>query len=174
MYRRRLLRAVVTLGPVLAGCVGRPGRGDSPREGETPTASNRPDGTGTSSSTGTSLSNGASEPSRRSFTVLSRTCGNETNTAAVRIDTTVSVEGTVTGRDSCQTAHLESVVATEDRLEVVIETTQERSSGSVSCQQCLTEIQYRASFEFDTRPPDRVIVVHRSLGREETVADESR
>jgi len=106
------------------------------------------------------------------FTVLRTESGTETDDATVSFDgATVTVEGTIWGRDGCKTAELASADydGEADELTVAVATTNRENAGDV-CTQALVEIGYRATVEFDSGVPASVVVTHNRGDGPEQVA----
>ncbi|EMA53852.1 hypothetical protein [Halococcus thailandensis] len=79
----------------------------------------------------------------------------------------IVVEGTIVGRNGCQSAVLDSVRQEGSELIVTIATENEAGTGRV-CSMALTELDYRFVVRRDS-PPDSVTVVHRGASGERTV-----
>lgn len=110
-----------------------------------------------------------------SFKITHTECGEETNEAAVGIDSDqllVTVRGTITGNNGSMTGELERV-AYDDEVEELLVTvgTTERSGDMFP--QCVTEIDYEAEFQFQETLPARIMIQHRSLNRTHSVIDVS-
>jgi hypothetical protein len=82
---------------------------------------------------------------------------------------TVSVDGVIGGRDSCDTAQLASAGLHLDVLEVVVEVVEEPHTETVACAQCLTDIEYAFRASGLGGGPAQVRVVHRTADGETTV-----
>lgn len=167
MNRRDLLRAggAASVG-LLAGCIDR--YRDTP-DGAAP--ANGTAGTTTTSDATTGTTDG--EPMLRSdsFEILDAGCGTVGNEASVQFDENddaVTVEGTIAGSDSCAVARLTSAKYDDGRFTVTVET-KRKTTGTMGCAQCITEIRYRARFAFEGRLPASVAVVHDGQGGRETV-----
>ncbi|PSQ65721.1 MAG: hypothetical protein BRD24_06000 [Halobacteriales archaeon SW_9_67_24] len=80
----------------------------------------------------------------------------------------IVVEGTITGKNGCQTAVLDSVRRTDAGLVVTIATERDAATNA-ACSMALVDIEYRFVVEAD-HAPESVIVVHRGVGDEKTVA----
>lgn len=183
MKRRVLLRVAAAGGAgLLAGCVGgEDGTGatdsptrsptDSPTDSPTasPTADDATDSPGddptdspTERPTSTPESTpGSRELTDRSFEVRDRSCGDGTNRASVdRGDDRVVVDGTIDGRNGCYTAELERARYDDGADELTVDVRSYESDESDMCTQCITDIDYRATFEFDRGTPDTVTVRH--------------
>ena len=84
----------------------------------------------------------------------------------------IVVEGTITGKNGCQTAVLDSVRRTDAGLVVTIATERDAATNA-ACSMALVDIEYRFVVEAD-HAPESVIVVHRGVGDEKTVATADR
>ncbi len=75
---------------------------------------------------------------------------------------TVTVEGLLTGRNSCYTAELESADydAVEDVFAMNVRPFEDRDEDEM-CLQVITEIEYRVVAEFEDGIPGRAVVSHR-------------
>lgn len=155
MRRRDLLVATGGLATAgLSGCLGDP-------DGSAPTETPEPTNSGDHPIT----------PTETSFDVLDRACGNGDNRATVTFgEDSVSVDGVIGGRDTCDTARLASAGLHLDVLTVVVEVVREPHTATVACAQCLTDIEYAFSASGLRGGPARVRVVHRTADGEETVA----
>lgn len=154
LTRRALLRsgALVTLGAA-AGCLGAPESPGSP----TPTATPEQ----------VPGSPGVTEPR---LDVTGRECGEGANRASVAVlDDRVMIEGTIAGSDTCDTAALSGVSRREDGALTITVGAVRESDGTEACAQCITDIDYTATIPFDTPAPERVVVIHESLGETTTV-----
>lgn len=160
MRRRDVLTGLAAAGAAsLTGCLG--GSGASPDPDRSPTATPPPSDSGPHPVT----------PTDRTFEVLSRACGEGRNEATVRFDgDAVAVDGTVGGRDSCDTARLAEASLLDGELTVVVEVVEEDPVGTVACAQCLTDIEYAFEASVPDGGPDRVRVVHDSADGRSTVA----
>lgn len=163
MHRRRFLAELggLTGALGLAGCLAGPGAGPNTPSPEPPTPSPEPTDSGDHPVT----------PAETSFEVLDRPCGQGQNAATVSFgEGSVTVEGVIGGRDTCDTAELASVSLHLDVLEVVVAVVEEDPDATPACGQCLTDIEYvfRASELGDG--PARVRVVHETADGRETVA----
>jgi hypothetical protein len=154
---------VATLGALaagtLAGCLsGDPpagGDGSRPTDDQTETPSPTPD---------VSLA-------ETSFTVEDVQSGTGNDEASVSFDDGVAVDGTIMGKNGCYTASLGSATLEDATLEVVVDS-HERDDAD-ACTQALVDIDYRASFTFEGRLPDRVVVEHDIDSERTTVAEAS-
>lgn len=154
-----------------------PGPDDSTPDGTDP-----PDPTGTGESTGTDGSSptdgstgtgedgATSSPSPaddeprlagRSFEVVSNECGQGRNEADATADArTVTVTGTIDGSNTCYTARLDGASLDGETLRVDVESYVPESDGTRACGQCIVDIEYEATFEFEDGRPDEVVVHH--------------
>ena len=115
---------------------------------------------------GTTTDAGVSDSS---FTVRDAGCGDGGDDASVRVDdATVTVSGTVTVADGCRTAELADARRSDGELRVVVASVERE--GVQQCVQCLTEVVYDASVTLSAGRPERVVVVHESLGERREVA----
>lgn len=163
--RRRTYLAGLAGVATLTGCLGGPGGSvDTPTDDpETPS----PDPTDSGDHPVT--------PTDRSFQVTDRSCGQGGNAATVSFEgESVRVEGTIGGRDTCDTARLARVELHEDVLTVVVEVAEEAFTETPACAQCLTDIDYRFRATVARDSPARVRVVHRTADGESTVTTADR
>jgi len=140
MKRRTLLRAVASAGAVgLAGCTGT-GPGSGPAASPT---SDPPELTG------------------QSFEVREKGCGNGTDRATIAHDApTVTVTGGIRGSNACYTAELRRARYDADADELRVEVRSFDPEEEDICAQCIVDIDYRATFEFEAGPPGTVTVRH--------------
>lgn len=103
--------------------------------------------------------------------------GGGTRRDEVSIDTdeeelTVTVEGTLTGNNSCYTAELESAEydAVEDTFDVNVRSFEDRAEDEM-CAQVITEIEYRLVAFFEGGIPGRTVVSHNNELVAEAVSD---
>jgi hypothetical protein len=149
MKRRLFLTASVSA--VVSGCVG---SGPSDEDGN---RTERNDGNETASVGGVSVVG-------RDFEVLESGGGTQGDDVSVGFDSerrTVTVEGTVSGRNSCYTAELQDVgyEAESGVLEVEV-VTEDTGGENEACMSVITEIEYRLVVEFEGGLPSRTAVVH--------------
>lgn len=158
MQRRTVLAGLAALAGTgaLAGCTGgAPGGGGEPSG----------DGTATTGGDSTEPTDTATpiptDPPVAQFEVTNRGCGRGHESASVTFGAgEVSIEGTIGGRDTCDTAELDGVSLTDARLDVAVVTISEESDdGTSACGQCLTDIDYTATIDVSTLP-DTVVVTH--------------
>jgi hypothetical protein len=100
-----------------------------------------------------------------SLTVRNRESGVERSAATVAFDaaaSTVSVDGTIPGRNGCRTAELVETAydAGEDLLTVVVGTTPVEDAARRVCTQAIVAIEYTVTVAFDGGLPGSVTVVH--------------
>lgn len=113
-----------------------------------------------------------------SFESVDTSCGEGVNTASVYLgggsdQLTVDVEGVIRGPDGCQVAVLESVGRAPDDDSTVQVHVGVESEGSGVCTECIVDVSYRASFEFEGDLPGTVAVYHETAG-DNPVAKKSR
>lgn len=109
-------------------------------------------------------------PAEQSFTVEDRSCGQARHAATVSFgDDSVTVDGVIGGRDTCDTARLAAADLHLDVLTVVVEVVQEPTDGTPVCGQCLTDIEYAYRASGLRGGPARVRIVHHSADGEQTV-----
>jgi hypothetical protein len=145
MNRRRLLQCLGTAGiAAIGGCLG-----SGPADDDTPTS--------------TPTTDRPPVVDTVEFSVVGRTSGQQRDTATVSTDeSTVTVTGTIWGRNGCRTARLSG--ATSDQgageLTVAVETADETEETAVACTQAIVEIEYRAVVSMSRGLPDTVVVTH--------------
>jgi hypothetical protein len=111
-----------------------------------------------------------------SLTVTDAGCGTVAEKATVSFDseaTSVTVRGTTTGADSCHLARLTASEYAADSGELTL-TVETYAASEGPCTECLTEIDYEATADFDGGLPERVVVIHDSRGGRQEVATASR
>jgi hypothetical protein len=152
MHRRRVLgAATAAIATAVASCLdGSPVTGDETVDPtDEPTVSPSPNAT-------------ERTLEETSFTVTAVECGREYGSHDVTTSgDTVTVAGVLDGRDTCDTAKLvRGEYASEaDTLHVEVEV-DERPDAS-ACAQCIVEVHYTATFEFDDGTPERIEVAQR-------------
>ncbi|WP_327050932.1 hypothetical protein [Halomicrococcus gelatinilyticus] len=166
MNRRDVLRAGGVAGVgLLAGCIDRyrdATDAAAPVDGTT--------GTTTDATAGTT--EGRPTLRNHSFEVLDSGCGTVGGDASLAFDrdaATLTVEGTISGSDSCAVARIASARYEDGAFTVMVETTRQASEGT-ACADCITEIRYRATFAFEGALPSSVAVVHDGQAGRRTVA----
>lgn len=162
MKRRALLRAVAATGPVwsatIAGCTGTDVPGDGTPGSPTETGGGTPTPTATATPTPTS---GRTRLTGEEFTVLDSGCGTGSNRATVEwADRTVTVTGVISGRNGCYTAELKNARYVEDADELRVGVRSYNPNTEAACTQCIVDIEYRSTFEFEGGLPDTVVVGH--------------
>lgn len=127
----------------------------------TPTETDDRTPTGTDRGTATDDGSGSNAMVGRSFEVVGTECGQGANRADVsRGDDRVDVDGTISGRNGCYTAELEQATYDDGADELTVAVRSYDDSDGGYCQQCIVDVEYRASFEFRDGTPDEVTVVH--------------
>jgi len=97
-----------------------------------------------------------------SFEVTAVECGSDHGHHDVtRSGDTVTVKGVVEGRDGCYTAELARGEYSSDEDTLFVEVESSRGDDGDMCTQCIVEVHYTATFEFDDGTPNRVEVDHR-------------
>lgn len=181
--RRELLRAGAGLAAAagLAGCVGsgtgtdtetRTSPTDTPDDHDSGHSHSDDDDTDTDPDTDTSSPTPTPAVEglvSRSFESVDTSCGEGVNEATISFSEganrlTVDVRGTIRGPDTCQVAVLERAGRAPDddstfRIRVGVETESPPGETPV-CGQCIVDVQYRASFEFEGNLPGTVTVAH--------------
>jgi hypothetical protein len=152
MKRRSVLAGLAAL--TTAGCLG-----NSPPGTDSPTPTTTPTRTPTDT------------PGRDvAFSVTDRACGNGTNAASVSFaPDTITVDGTIGGRDTCDTALLDAAEWNDGHLTVWVQIAREKGTETLACAQCLTDIHYNATIPIGDGTPSKVTVIHRSQSGSQTV-----
>jgi hypothetical protein len=91
----------------------------------------------------------------------------EAHASVVVDDTTVAVDGCITGPNGCAEARLDDATLDDSALRVVVESYV--PDDAEACTQALVGRAYRATFELSD-PPESVRVVHRGVGGPNVVA----
>jgi hypothetical protein len=102
-------------------------------------------------------------------------CGSE-NTATIAFDEeaeSVTLQGTIATPDPCHVATIERASVDDESLAFVVVIGSESDDSGV-CTQCLGQVDYTASFQFDDGLPDSVEVNHATGDGTTTVATKSR
>lgn len=165
MKRRTLIRAVAAGGiGGITGCVGSEpdggGSTDGPTESPTGEPTDTPTGTATPRSTPTSTP-GPPRLTGRSFEVVDKECGNETNRATVEwAERTVTVTGVISGSNGCYTAEMRRAKYDSDEDELRVDVRSYNTNEDSKCIQCTVDIDYRSEFEFEGGTPETVTVRH--------------
>ncbi|WP_231184940.1 twin-arginine translocation signal domain-containing protein [Haladaptatus sp. DYF46] len=187
MQRRDILKragAATTVG-LLGGCLSReggsPGNSESDGGGTgttettTTTASETTTAEGTTE-TGTTTQTSTTDTTvkDRSLEVISTECGQPKNDAAIEFEESkkrLVVTGSMTGSDSCTRPKIESAKCDTESSTFTVTMGTKQKDGSVGCSECITEIEYRATFTFEGALPKSVTVTHESMGESKVVAD---
>lgn len=104
------------------------------------------------------------------FSVTNRSCGSGATAATVSFgDDAVNVDGTIGGRDSCDTALLDGVEWSDDTLTIRVKVAREKTTETRACAQCLTDIEYSVSVPLAGQPPSSVKVIHVTSDGSKTV-----
>lgn len=171
MDRRTLLRgAVPLLAGAVAGCLGGSDDGSGGDDGDgnggdggsptDPSPASDPSPTATPSQTDAP---GEWRLVDRSFRVQDAGCGTDRDEATATADgSRVTVSGTITGSDTCHMARLAGVTCegSGGRLRVEVASYLPESTETKFCAECLTKIDYEATFTFEGGRPGTVVVVH--------------
>ena len=186
MNRRRLLRALAAgTAAAVAGCTASPddgagqnGTNATDTIGTTTTTTSATtasttDGTSTeatttdrtSTETTTTDATGTADVTLASteFHVVSQDCGQGTDDADVSYESSaVIVEGVASAANTCYTARLRSATydAGTDTLTVAVETYVPEENKGKSCAECLVDIQYAVTADFEGDLPGKVVVTH--------------
>lgn len=95
------------------------------------------------------------------FEIRNKECGTGKNQATVTRDgNRVIVDGTIDGRNTCYTAELKRAQYHSDTDELTVAVRSYEEDGGGTCGQCIVDIDYRGSFEFEGGTPDEVAVRH--------------
>lgn len=156
-----------------AGCTAGPSD-DGGTEGTDPDDSN--DSNSSNDSNGTDGTDGTAGAAvdllNTDFEVVSQDCGQGASNSDVSYgESSVTVEGVVTGSDTCHTARLQDATydAEADTLTVAVESYVPEENQGQSCAQCIVDIQYTATADFEGGLPAKTIVTH---GGEEVASAE--
>ena len=171
MRRRTVLRVAATSGVgVLAGCTA-----EGPIDGGTDTPPTESAQSPTSSPTATATPCAVNRVGT-AFAVRDVECGTGETTADASVSPTgdatadgdgsprytVTVTGTIDGADTCHTARLLAAEALpgEDTLRVSVESYVPKSNETVACADCIVDIDYEATVEFECGYYGTVTVLH--------------
>lgn len=123
---------------------------DTPPSGSPPTSEPTPTPTpGSPRVTGTS------------FEVVENTCGEKKNRATVEwTDRSVKVTGVISGSNACYTAELERARYDAEADELRVDVRSYNPETQTACAQCIVEIDYRSTVEFEGGTPGSVVVRH--------------
>ncbi|WP_134668730.1 hypothetical protein [Halorussus marinus] len=116
---------------------------------------------------------GAPTLAEESFEMTDADCGTAANDATVGFDAeegTVEVTGTVPGADACHVARLAGADYDPDADSLAVTVESVRRDDAEACADCVSEIDYEASFAFDGGLPASVTVTHEALGETSAVA----
>ncbi|USZ69528.1 hypothetical protein NGM10_07285 [Halorussus salilacus] len=108
-----------------------------------------------------------------SFEMTDAGCGSETNEATVEFeDESVVVTGTIPGSNACHVARLADAGydPASGLLELTVESVEDRGEDE-ACADCIAEIDYEATFEFEGGLPESVTVTHEAMDESTTVAE---
>lgn len=147
MHRRRFVTtAAAATATAVAGCL----------EGAPTGSDGDDDPTDTPTETPTATPTGP-ELTESSFEVLDVACGSKGTDSEVTIgDEQVTVEGTVDGRNGCYRAELARGEYDGDADTLFVEVEAVEGDDADMCTQCIVEVNYRTTFEFDGGEPDVV------------------
>ena len=131
---------------------------DGSRDSATGTAK---EPTGTPTAGGQTPTDGSLAVADTTFEVTSSECGGGVDEASVAIDgDTVTVEGTIGGRNGCETARIAEATVRSGTLAVAVETYVPETDEPKGCTQCLVDIRYTATVTVDGGTLDAVVVEH--------------
>lgn len=152
--KRRSFLTTLAAGTTMAvaGCTAGPSD-DGDTGGTDPNDTNGTDGT----------SGAAVNLLNTDFQVVSQDCGQGANDSTVSYgESSVTVEGVVTGSDTCHTARLQDATydAEADTLTVAVESYVPEENQGQACAQCIVDIQYTATADFEGGLPARTVVTH--------------
>jgi len=108
-----------------------------------------------------------------SFEMTDAGCGEGDNDATVGFDAdagTVEVSGTIPGADACHVARLVEAGYDADAGSLAVTVESVRRDDAEACADCISEIDYEATFTFDGGLPASVTVTHEALDESTTVA----
>lgn len=142
IMKRRSVLALIGAG-LMTGCLQ-----DRNQPGDTPTNSPAPPPTPTPTPELTTA-----------FEVASRSCGSGDEDATVQVTPgAVDVTGVIGGRNTCDTAALDTVRFDDGQLTISVIVVAEDEDAA--CAQCITDIEYTATVGVGTREIEEVIVEH--------------
>ena len=96
-----------------------------------------------------------------SFEVTSNDCGGGVDEATASVDgDTVTVEGTIGGRNGCETARIAETTVKDGTLTVSVETYVPETEEPQGCVECLVDIVYTSTLTVEGGPLDAVVVRH--------------
>lgn len=173
MHRRQVLALGAALGlSGLAGCLeggaGADPTGTEGSDAETSTTAAPEDGATDPAPTTTSA-----EPPGTvrdwSFEIMGREGSGEEGATVSADSGTVTVAGTIIGKNGCSTARLDAVEVTDDRLTVAV-ASEEDAPPNGGCGAALVYLEYLARIEMDGGLPEAVRVEHD--GEQVTIAQD--
>lgn len=97
------------------------------------------------------------------FSVVSQDCGQGTDDSDVTYRASaVAVEGVISASDTCYTARMKDATydPDADTLTVAVETYVPEENEGKPCAQCLVDIEYAATMNFEGGVPAKVVVTH--------------
>jgi hypothetical protein len=159
MRRRELLALAGAVG--LAGCTGDAPPADGGTSSPTPTETDPPTDTPAPTPEPVPVAVTDSE-----FQVRSVECGTGRGSAAVAHESTgertgrVMVDGVVVGNDSCYSARLVDVAASDGTLRVAVEAYVPEENEGKACADCVVDATYRATVRYEGPGPFDVVVEH--------------
>ena len=109
----------------------------------------------------------------QTFEIVDGGCGQQKSDANVEFDsaaTSVAVTGTIAVSDACHTAKLAGASYDPESGTLEVTVVSKKKEGADICAQCIVEIDYEASFDFEGGLPQTVTVVHEAMGESKTVA----
>lgn len=140
------------------------GSATEPSADPTESPPDSPEGSQTESPPGSPSDSPSSESKQmtaRSFEVLDRGCGEGENSASVRRgQDQIEVEGTIRGSNTCYTAELDRAVYDDEADNLTVEVRSYEPDDATACAQCIVDIEYRATFDFQGGTPQEVTVRH--------------
>lgn len=133
---------------------------ERPTESATESPTDSPTDSPTASSTASPTS-GSRRLTNHTFEIQNKECGSGKNQATVTRDgNQVVVDGIIDGRNTCYTAELKRAEYNSDTDDLTVAIRSYEDDGGGSCGQCIVDIDYRATFEFNSGTPDDVTVRH--------------
>jgi hypothetical protein len=107
------------------------------------------------------------------FQLTDAGCGEPEGDASVRLRadaSSVAVTGTIPGSNKCYVAQLADASYDSETGAFVVTVASVQKEGADMCAQCITQIDYEATFTFDGDLPGTVKIVHAAMGESATVA----
>lgn len=143
MKRRKFILSIAGSLAILSGCITEPNS--------------------TNNNNNTSENNDTNpEISGHNVEIKSLNCGNEVefspNIEFNTENSEIIIDGKANGKDTCQTVNIETIQydSTEDTLEVILQT--QKIEGSDACAQCITEIDYELTVNFENTIPQKTYI----------------